>query len=174
MNIVLGVTGGIAAYKACELTSLALKQGHNVRVVLTRGASAFVGATTFAGLTGGPVLSDTFEDPMAHIEWARWADVICVAPATAHLLGKLANGLCDDLLSTMLLALEPHKSLVIAPAMNTQMWEHPAVQRNVALLLADGRARIVPPTAKRLACGEDGVGALADPEAILAACVERR
>lgn len=172
MHLLLGVTGGIAAYKAAELTSLALKAGHAVRVVMTRRATQFVGPLTFAGLTGHRVLTDEGEAAMDHIEWAKWADVACVAPLTANVLGKLAHGLCDDVLTTTLLALRAPTPVVLAPAMNTEMWQHPAVQRNLELVRGYGRATIVPPVDKRLACGDVGPGGLAEPADLLAACEE--
>ncbi len=150
MNLLLCVTGGIAAYKACELCSAALKQGHVVRVVMTASATKFVGPLTFEGLTGHRVMVDTFADAMDHIRWAKWADVAVVAPLTANTLAKLAVGLADDALTTVLMALPAGKPVVLAPAMNTEMWHSPVVQR--------------------LACGDFGPGALADPAEILAAC----
>lgn len=172
MRVLMGVCGGIAAYKACELTSLALKAGHEVRVVMTRNATRFVGPLTFEALTAHPVMIDTFETlspGIDHIEWARWAQVAVVAPATANVLGKLACGLCDDALTTLLMALRRGTPCVLAPAMNTEMWEHPVVVRNLAWLAELGRYSVVAPVSKRLACGDVGVGGLADPAEILAA-----
>ena len=170
MNLLLCVTGGIAAYKACELCSLALKRGHTVRVVMTNSATKFVGPLTFAGLTGQRVMVDTFADAMDHIHWAKWADAAVVAPLTANTLGKLAAGLADDALTTVLMALPVEKPVVLAPAMNTQMLHQPVVQRNLRWLAELGRYRFVDPAVKRLACGDFGPGGLADPDVILAAC----
>ncbi|NOY24922.1 MAG: hypothetical protein GXP62_03530 [Oligoflexia bacterium] len=170
MKLLLGVTGGIAAYKACDLTSLAIKAGHQVRVVMTRRATQFVGPLSFAGLCGHPVLTDASEHPMDHIEHAKWADVACVAPLTANTLGKLACGLCDDVLTTTLMALPAGRITVLGPAMNTEMWRHPVVQRNLQWLDALGRSLVVPPSTKRLACGDIGPGGLAEPADLLAAC----
>lgn len=170
MRLLLGVTGGIAAYKACELVSLAVKGGHSVRVVMTANATRFVGPITFEGLSGHPVLLDTFEGGMAHIDWAKWADVACVAPATANILGKLACGLADDVLSTVLMALPEGRPVVLAPAMNTEMWKQAVVKRNLRWLDELGRYAVVPPAAKRLACGDVGPGGMADPAEVLAAC----
>ncbi len=170
MKLLIGVTGGIAAYKACELVSLALKRGHEVRVMMTARATQFVGPLTFAGLTAQRVLTNDSEAAMDHIQWAKWAEVVCVAPLTANTLGKLAQGLCDDVLSTTLLALPADTPVVLGPAMNTEMWKHPAVQRNLAQVIADGRATVVDPVSKRLACGDIGPGGLADPVDLLAAC----
>jgi len=173
MRILLGVTGGIAAYKACELVSLAQKAGHDVRVVLSSNGARFVGAATFEALSGHAVLTDTFagadEGGIDHIEWAKWCDVACVAPLTANTLGKLACGLADDALSTVFMALPRGKGCVLAPAMNTEMWFHPIVQRNLEWISAIERYHIVQPIEKRLACGDTGMGGLADPETILAA-----
>ena len=170
MRLLLCVTGGIAAYKACELCSLAVKAGHEVQVLMTRRSQDFVGPLTFAGLSGRVVLTDEGEAAMDHIHAAKWAEVACVAPATANVLGKLACGLADDLLSTTLMALPASKPVVLGPAMNTEMWAQPVVQRNLRWLQELGRFTVVPPTSKRLACGDVGPGALADPADLLAAC----
>jgi len=171
MNILLGVTGGIAAYKSAEFVSLAVKQSHMVRVVMTENAARFVGPVTFEGLCGHPVLvgQDHLANgqAMAHIEWARWAERVVVAPATANAIAKMAIGLADDALSTILLA--TRAPVVIAPAMNTAMWEHPTVQRNLGWLSERDNVTVMEPIAKRLACGEEGPGALPDPAAILQA-----
>lgn len=174
MNLLLGVSGGIAAYKACELTSLAMKRGLSVRVVMTANATRFVGATTFEGLTGHPVMVDTFarDGAMDHIDWPKWADVACLAPATANALGKLTHGLADDALSTTFLALRRGTPCVLAPAMNTEMWENPAVQRNIDWLGEQERYVIVPPVSKRLACGDVGMGGLAAPGDIVEVILE--
>lgn len=174
MKLLLGVTGGIAAYKACELTSLALKADHEVRVVMTDNAARFVGPLCFAGLCGhAPIVGQEHVSPqraMSHIELAKWADVACVAPLTANVLGKLATGLADDALTTVLMALPRGIPAVLGPAMNTEMWMHPVVQRNLRWLEELGRYTVVPPVEKRLACGDTGAGGLADPADLLAAC----
>lgn len=179
MNVLLGVTGGIAAYKAADLTSQLLKQGADVRVVMTRSATHFVGALTFEGLTGNPVMVDVLETgsdaegatAIRHIAWAKWADVVCVAPLTASTLGRLACGIADDALTTVLLAVGPDTPVILCPAMNTQMWDHPIVQRNLRWLDEVGRYTIVPPSTKRLACGDFGPGGLAEVEDIAEALV---
>ena len=170
MNLLLCVTGGVAAYKACELCSAAIKRGHAVRVVMTDSATRFVGPLTFEGLTGQRVMVDTFADAMDHIHWAKWADVAVVAPLTANTLGKLAAGMADDALTTVLMALPVGKPVVLAPAMNTEMWNNPVVQRNLRWLDELGRYRMVQPAVKRLACGDFGPGGLAEPAEILTAC----
>jgi phosphopantothenoylcysteine decarboxylase/phosphopantothenate--cysteine ligase len=166
-EIVLGVSAGVAAYKAAALTSLLVQQGAGVTAVLTPRARRFVGAATFAALTGRPVASRSF-DPAAfplgaHIELAARADVVVVAPASADLLAKAATGAANDLLSTLLLCAEC--PVLFAPAMNAAMWAHPAVQRNVAQLAADG-ATIVAPGTGWLSCRRQGAGRMAEPEEI--------
>ncbi len=166
-RIVLGITGGIAAYKAAELSRLLVKAGATVDVVLTQAGSEFVGAMTFQALTGRPVwqsLSDNHvSHGMAHIDLTRAAAAVLIAPATANVLAKLAHGVCDDLLSTLCLARDC--PLLVAPAMNRQMWEHPATQRNMALLSRDG-VKILGPDSGDQACGEVGEGRMLEAEAI--------
>ena len=169
MRVLLGVTGGIAAYRACEFVSLAVKAGHEVRVVMTGNAQKFVGAVTFEALAGHPVMTDTFADALSHIEWAKWAEIAVVAPASANVIGKLACGLADDALTTVLMALPRGRRVVVAPAMNTEMWLNPVVVRNLRWLDELGRYVIVAPTEKRLACGDVGPGGLAEPGDILSA-----
>jgi phosphopantothenoylcysteine decarboxylase len=169
-EIVVGVSGGIAAYKAAALTSLLVQRGAGVTAVLTRHARKFVGPATFAALTGRPVASRSF-DPQAfplgaHIELAARADLVVVAPATADLLAKAASGAADDLLTTLLLCAEC--PVLLAPAMNAAMWAKPAVQRNVAQLAADG-ATIVPPGSGWLSCRQTGAGRMAEPDEIASA-----
>ena len=167
-TILLGVTGGIAVYKALELTRLLTKAGATVKVVMTSHATAFVTPLSFETLSGNTVgvelMNLTREREIGHIEYARWADVAVVAPATANLLGKLAGGIADDLLTTVLMALPGDTPMVLAPAMNTRMWENPAVQRNVGLLrdLYGRRLHQVGPVSKELACKEEGIGAMAE------------
>ena len=171
-EIVVGVSGGIAAYKAAALTSLLVQQGAGVTAVLTRHARKFIGTATFAALTGRPVATRGF-DPSAHplgahIELAARADCVVVAPASADVLAKVAHGLADDLLTTLLLCAEC--PVIVAPAMNAAMWEKPAVQRNVAQVAADG-ARIVAPGSGWLSCRQSGVGRMAEPAEIAAVIV---
>lgn len=174
MNLLIGVTGGIAAYKACNLCSLAIKAGHSVRVVMTQSATRFVGPVTFHGLTGHPVMLDSFSDAMAHIDWAKWADVMCIAPLTANTLSKLAVGIADDALTTVCMALPAGRPVVIGPAMNTEMWNNPVIQRNMRWIADLERYVVVAPTVKRLACGDFGPGGLAEPSDLLAACEDAR
>jgi phosphopantothenoylcysteine decarboxylase / phosphopantothenate---cysteine ligase len=158
-RIVLGITGGIAAYKAAELLRLLVKQGIGVQVVMTEAACHFITPTTMQGLSGKPVYTDQWEtgepNSMAHINLSRAADAIVIAPASADFIAKLAHGLADDLLSTMCLARVC--PLIIAPAMNREMWLNAATQRNVAQLMADG-VKILGPDSGLQACGEEGMG----------------
>ena len=169
-RVLLGVCGGIAAYKAAELVRRLREAGAEVRVVLTDGATHFVGAATFQALSGNPVRSSLWdaaaEAAMGHIELARWATRVVIAPATADMLAKLAHGHADDLLSTLCLAtIAP---LDVAPAMNNRMWLHPATQANLALLQTRG-VSILGPADGEQACGEVGPGRLLEPDAIVAA-----
>ena len=173
-KVLLIVGGGIAAYKALELIRLLRKAGTQVRVVLTASGAEFVTPLSLAALTGHPVHQALFspedETAMGHIELSRWADLVVVAPATAGLIGKAANGLADDLASTTLMATD--KRLLLAPAMNVRMWEHPATKANVARLTGfDGfhGAVLVGPDDGEMACGEYGPGRMAEPAAILEA-----
>ncbi|RLS28588.1 MAG: phosphopantothenoylcysteine decarboxylase [Planctomycetota bacterium] len=169
-EIIVGVSAGIAAYKAAALTSLLVQQGAGVTAVLTRNASRFVGAATFAALTGRPVASRGFLPGVyplgAHIELAARADCIIVAPASADILAKVAGGIADDLLTTLLLCAEC--PVLFAPAMNAAMWTKPAVQRNVAQVANDG-ATIIPPGTGWLSCRQSGAGRMAEPLEIMAA-----
>ncbi len=177
MRLILGITGGIAAYKACEIVSLVTKLGGEVRVVMTPNAARFVPPLTFEALTGPPVMTSAMDTSptdggatsIEHIAWAKWATVAAIAPLTANSLGKLACGLADDALSTVVMALPADTPVVLAPAMNTQMWLNPVVQRNLRWLDELGRFRVVDPVHKRLACGDVGMGGLADPADIVAA-----
>ncbi len=173
-KVLLIVGGGIAAYKALELVRLLKKAGTEVRVILTAAGSEFVTPLSLAALTGHPVRSELFlpddETAMGHIELSRWADLVVVAPATAGLIAKAANGHADDLASTTLLATD--KPVLMAPAMNVRMWEHPAVQANVARLSAfEGfhGVRWAGPDEGEMACGEYGPGRMAEPAAIFEA-----
>ena len=164
-RVLLGVTGGVAAYKSAHLARLLVAAGVDVTVVMTDAARRFVGPDTFAALTGKPVHTSLWERPgdVIHVRLAHDTDVAVVAPATANVLAKLAQGLADDLLTSTLL--EYRGPLVIAPAMHTGMWEHPATQRNIETLTARG-ARVVGPASGPLAHGDSGPGRLAEPEEI--------
>ena len=169
-EIVVGVTGGIAAYKTAALVSQLVQAGAGVTVVRTSAAERFIGAATFAALTGRPVAREIFDEgqfPLgAHITLAERGELLVVAPASADFLAKAAHGRADDLLSTLYLAFG--KPVLMAPAMNTAMWEQPAVQRNVAQLRADG-VHFVDPESGWLSCRQVGAGRMAAPETIFAA-----
>jgi phosphopantothenoylcysteine decarboxylase / phosphopantothenate---cysteine ligase len=171
-RIVLGVSGGVAAYKAAELTRLLIKAGATVHVVMTENGARFVGTATFQALSGNPVWTDPWDERqsnnMAHIDLTRSADALLIVPATANLLAKLANGIADDLLTTLTLARDC--PLLVAPAMNRQMWGNPATQRNVAQLREDG-VHILGPDSGDQACGEVGDGRMMEPEAIREALI---
>lgn len=172
MNVLLGVTGGIAVYKACDLVRRLRERDHEVQVVMTASAQRFVSPMTFSVLSGrkvGTALFDDDDPEIDHIRLARWPELILVAPTTAHSIARFAHGMADDLLSTIVLASEPSVPIVLAPAMNTVMWENPAVRRNLGLLEETGRVSLVAPSDKLLACGETGTGGLAEESAILAA-----
>jgi phosphopantothenoylcysteine decarboxylase/phosphopantothenate--cysteine ligase len=171
-KLVLGVTGGVAAYKAAELVRLLGKAGADVHVVLTEGGARFVTAVTFQALSGNRVWTDLWDprmdNNMAHIDLTRDADAILISPATADVMAKLAHGLADDLLTTLCLARDC--PLLVAPAMNRQMWEQPATQRNVAQLSADG-VTLFGPAAGEQACGEVGLGRMLEPEDLCEAVI---
>ena len=185
-RILLGVSGGIAAYKAVELVRLATRAGHSVRVVQTAAAQRFVGAATFEGVTGAPVLTDEFErdpargaypgepapdhDPISHLELVRRCDAYVIAPASANTIAKLAAGLADNLLTSA--ALASTSPLVVAPAMNNAMYEHPATRANLEALRERGAVIVDPGTGALASKGEWGVGRLAEPAEILAAVEE--
>lgn len=170
-RVLLGVSGGIAAYKAVPLLRLLVEAGAQVQVVMTPAATRFVGPDTFAALSRRPVHTDVFERPeeVLHVRLAREAELAVVAPATANVIARLALGLADDLLTATLL--EATCPLVVAPAMHSGMWEHPATQENVRRLAARG-AVVVGPATGPLAAGDEGVGRMAEPEEVLAAVVE--
>jgi len=172
-RILVGVTGGIAAYKSADLVRRLGEAGAEVRVVMTRGAQAFITPLTLQAVSGNPVhtelLDPAAEAGMGHIELARWADQVLVAPASAHFLAKLAHGLADDLLSTLCLATEA--PIIVAPAMNAKMWANVATQANARLLAARG-VRIEGPASGDLACGESGAGRMVEPSDLLDALGE--
>ena len=173
-EIIVGVTGGIAAYKTAMLVSRLVQDGAGVTVVMTEAAQQFVGKATFAALTGRPVATKIFDEahyPLgAHIELAEKKDLLVVAPASADFLAKAATGQADDLLSTLYLAFSG--PVLMAPAMNTAMWESPAVQRNITQLRTDG-VQFVDPESGWLSCRQVGSGRMAAPETILAAIAAR-
>ena len=167
-RILLGITGGVAAYKSAYLARRLVEHGADVRVIMTKSAQKFIGKQTLAAITGHKVQTELFagSSPSPHTDLASWAEVIVVAPATTNSLAKLATGLADDLLSNTLLA--ARCSVLLAPAMHTEMWEHPATQRNISQLVDDGHQLVGPETGV-LAGGDEGVGRMSEPEEIVAA-----
>ena len=168
-NIVLGVTGSIAAYKAVDLASLLVKQGRDVHVVMTADALKFITPLAFKTLSRHPVVSDLYDEEEGwkptHIELADKADLLLIAPATANIIAKLAHGIADDALTCIALALRREARVLIAPAMNGKMWEHPATQQNAAALKSRG-VQFVGPDVGLLSCGYDGTGRLTAVEQI--------
>ncbi len=175
-RIVLGITGGIAAYKAAEITRLLRKSAVDIHVVMTEAATRFITPVTMQSLSGNPVFSDSWDpriaNNMAHIELSRGADAILIAPATADFLAKLAHGIAGDLLSTLCIARQPTCPLIVAPAMNREMWESPPMQRNIDLLRRDG-VTIVGPDEGDQACGETGPGRMVEPDVLAQTILDR-
>lgn len=169
-TVLLGITGSIAAYKACELARLLVKSGHDIHVLMTRSATRFVSELTFRTLSRNPVIVDLFDEPEAwvpgHISLAERANLLIIAPCTANVLAKLACGLADDMLTATALATKA--PLIIAPAMNTGMWEHPATQTNIATLLSHG-VQLINTETGELACGSSGKGRMAEADIIFKA-----
>jgi len=170
-NIVLGVTGSIAAHKAVDLASLLSKSNHQVRVVMTQDALRFITALPFKTMSRHPVVTDLYDEEEgwkpAHIELADRADLLLIAPATANVIAKLAHGLADDALTCIALAIQPAAKILIAPAMNGKMWQHAATQQNVATLRSRG-VDFVGPDEGLLSCGYEGIGRLMPVDAIVA------
>ncbi len=170
-HILLGITGGVAAYKACELARRLQDEGAQVQSILSRGALHFVTPTLLQAVTGRPAYvelwDERFDQGMGHIHLSRGADALLVAPATAHFIAKLAHGLCDDLLSTLAVARDAERCrLLVAPAMNVEMWDHPATQRNLRRIVDDGAVLLGPGTGAQ-ACGESGAGRMLEPHEIV-------
>jgi phosphopantothenoylcysteine decarboxylase/phosphopantothenate--cysteine ligase len=174
-NIVLGVTGSIAAYKAAEITSRLAKEGVNVNVVMTADAQKFITPLAFKTLSRNPVETDLYDEhegwkPL-HIKLADEANLLLIAPATANVLARMAHGLADDALTCIALAINPKAPVLVAPAMNGKMWLHPATQANVATLKARG-VEFIGPEEGMLSCGYEGIGRLFDPEKIVRRALE--
>ncbi len=167
MNVLLGISGGIAAYKSPDVVRTLRRHGHAVRCVLTANGARLVAKDALAAVSGEAVHDSAWpaDGTMPHISLARWADALLVAPLTADCAARFALGLADDLLTTLFLALEPGKPVWLAPAMNTVMWQKPIVQAHLATLVSGG-ARVIAPVSGHLACGEDGMGAMASPDAL--------
>ncbi len=172
LNILLGVSGGIAAYKAVDLAGKLTAAGAKVNTVMTEHACRLVGEASFEAVTGSAVFTSLWNNPeehkIGHIALVDWSDIIVVAPATANMIGKIANGICDDLLSTTLCAawhLIQSEAAFLAPAMNNNMWNNPAVQRNVRTVKEMG-FQLIGPVEGRLACGTEGIGRMSEPQDI--------
>ena len=167
MNVLLAISGGIAAYKTPELVRQLRKAGHTVQCVLTTSATKLVSPHALAAVSNHRVYDSLWcqDGSMPHIDLPRWCDVFVLAPATANCLAKCALGLADDLVSTAFLALEPSKPCYVAPAMNSVMWDKPIVQQHINTL-CQHNIHIIPPVSGELACGEEGIGAMADPQEI--------
>jgi len=175
LNILLGVSGGIAAYKAADLASKLTGAGAVVRTIMTDSACKLITPATFEAVTGQPVYTSLWQGPedfkIGHIQTADWADAVIVAPATANIIAKISGGICDDLLSTTLCACWD-KPVLLAPAMNSKMWANPMVQRNIAILTDQLKFNTIGPESGRLACGTEGIGRMAEPAAIIESLVE--
>jgi len=172
MNVLLGVTGSISAYKAVDILRIFQKNKHTVSVIMTAAAQQIIPALTFETFTPGRVYTDMFErkrDPLLHIDVCRDSDLLLIAPATANIIGKIANGIADDLLSTTFLAF--YKTVIAAPAMNCHMWENPAVKENLAALKSRGIG-IIEPEEGSLACNYEGKGKLPEPRQIYDYCIK--
>lgn len=166
-KILFKITGSIAAYKSCYIISMLVQNGYEVQTVVTPDTKYFLGNASLEGLTGKPVFVDTFEDGkmMSHINLVKWADLVVMAPATANTINKMAAGICDNLVTSLFMAHEWDTPYLVAPAMNTNMFNHPATQSSL-LKLKDWGVRIIEPASGMLACGDEGVGKLADPDVI--------
>jgi len=165
-KVLVGVTGGIAAYKTCSLVNMFLKEGADVKVVMTRGATNFITPLTFQSLTHHQVYLDMWQvidkEDVEHISLAKWADIVVISPATANVIGKIANGIADDMLSTVVMALPKETSVLIVPAMNTNMWENPIVQENVKKLVSNKKYQFADTRKGVLVCRDEGPGKIAD------------
>jgi len=174
-HILLGISGGIAAYKAADLASKLTAAGAVVRTIMTENACKLITPVTLEAVTGQPVYTSMWQGPenfkIGHIQMADWADVVVVAPATANIIAKVAAGICDDLLSTTLCACW-NKKVLLAPAMNSNMWANPIVQRNMSILTDQLKFKTIGPASGRLACGTEGIGRMAKPADILTTLIE--
>ncbi|MFA5271151.1 MAG: flavoprotein [Candidatus Omnitrophota bacterium] len=169
-NVLVGVCAGIASYKTCELVRFLVKDGFNVKVIMTESSTKFVSPLVFQTLSENPVYLDMFslakDERVKHIEITEWTDICVAAPLTANTLSKIANGICDNLLTTVICALPKNKKIIFAPAMNTNMWENPLIQENVGKLKKLKRYIFLNPGKGFLACGAYGEGRMPEPEEI--------
>jgi len=171
-NILIGITGGIAAYKICSLINFLKKERVEVKVILTEAAQKFITPLTFQTLSGNTVYTDMFKiidtTQVEHIALAKWCNLMLVAPATANTIGKIANGIADNLLTTVVMALPKETPVLIAPAMNTNMWKNEFVQQNIKKLKEIGKYHLIGPSSGKLACGNEGEGTLINSKEIIA------
>lgn len=169
-KIMIGVTGGVAVYKVCSLVNIFIKEGSDVKVIMTRGAINFIAPLTFQALTNHVVYTDIWQaedkEGVEHITISHWPDIFVIAPATANIIAKFAHGIADDFLTTVILASLPKTKIVIAPAMNVNMWENPITQNNIKLLKINRRFVLVEPRNGMLACRDQGKGKIAENESI--------
>ncbi len=169
-NILVGVTGGIASYKTCELVRLFVKDGFSVKVMMTESAVKFVSPLVFQNLSGNPVYTQMFQtlntDNIQHISLSQWADLCVVAPLSANTLSKIANGICDNFLTTVICALNSKTKALFVPAMNENMWKNPIIPGNVKKMITISKYTILNPQTGDLACGVSGEGRMPDPEDI--------
>lgn len=170
-NILIGITGGIAAYKICSLINKLKKEEINAKVILTEAGSKFITPLTIQTLSGNPIYMDTFKiigaEQVEHISLGKWCDLMLIAPATANSIGKIANGIADNLLTTVVMALPEKTPVLIAPAMNTNMWKNKLVQQNIEKLKKINKYKIIGPGSGKLACGDEGDGTMIDNSEII-------
>lgn len=170
-RILIGITGGIAVYKTCSLVNMFLKEGADVKVVMTEAATKFVAPLTFQALTNHPVYTDMWQtynkEEVEHISLSKWADIVVISPASANTIGKIALGLADNLLTTVIMATPKETPVLIVPAMNVNMWNNPIVQENVAKLAKDKKYAFIEPREGILVCRDEGRGKIADNKDIL-------
>ena len=175
-KILVGITGGVAAYKTCSLVNMFLKEGAGVRVIMTEAATKFITPLTFQALTNHAVCTDMWQimnkEEVEHISLAKWADIVIISPATANTIGKIAHGIADNLLTTVIMAAPKDTPVLIVPAMNTNMWENDFVQKNVNTLKRNKKYIFMDPRKGILACRDEGVGKIADNKGILEKTVE--
>ena len=172
-NILVGVCGGISAYKTCYLVRLFKKKGFNIRVMMTPAAQEFIKPLVFQALSGERAYTDMFtlqEPDIEHISLAQWADLCVIAPASANTISKIAQGICDNLLTTVVCALESKTKVVFAAAMNVNMWQNPIIKENIRLLKKQKKYFFINPPKGELACGDYGEGRMAEPEQIYSFC----
>jgi phosphopantothenoylcysteine decarboxylase/phosphopantothenate--cysteine ligase len=168
-NILIGITGGIAVYKICTLVNLLIKEGHDVKIIMTQSATKFVSALTFKTLSNNRIYLDMFEldSSLAHISLAKWADIFLIAPATCNTISKMSYGIADNLLTSVFMAMPKDKYIIISPAMNSEMWNNEILQENIKRLSKNKKYIFIQPRKGVLACRDIGEGKIADNSEIL-------